>query len=105
MLPLTETEGLTDEQRDILAAVRSFVDAEIIPVASELDHTDTYPDDGGSDGKHRKAGPRGEQHGSDVVEPRERQQPEEQRIDENGRAHPYHHQEAEQHAREQDLAA
>jgi alkylation response protein AidB-like acyl-CoA dehydrogenase len=44
MLPLTETEGLTDQQRDILAAVRSFVDAEIIPVASELDHTDSYPD-------------------------------------------------------------
>jgi alkylation response protein AidB-like acyl-CoA dehydrogenase len=41
---LTETEGLTDLQRDILRAVREFVEAEIIPVASELDHSDTYPD-------------------------------------------------------------
>src|SRR5580692_8782832 len=44
MRHLTETEGLTDQQRDILAAVHTFVDAEIIPVATELDHTDTYPD-------------------------------------------------------------
>jgi alkylation response protein AidB-like acyl-CoA dehydrogenase len=41
---LTETEGLSELQRDILAAVREFVDSEIIPVASELDHSDTYPD-------------------------------------------------------------
>jgi alkylation response protein AidB-like acyl-CoA dehydrogenase len=44
MRHLTETEGLNDQQRDILAAIRAFVDAEIIPVATELDHTDTYPD-------------------------------------------------------------
>jgi len=44
MRRLTETDGLTDLQRDILGAVREFVDAEIIPVASELDHSDTYPD-------------------------------------------------------------
>ena len=44
MRRLTETDGLTDLQRDILGAVREFVDAEIIPVASELDHADTYPD-------------------------------------------------------------
>jgi alkylation response protein AidB-like acyl-CoA dehydrogenase len=44
MRRLTETDGLTDLQRDILVAVREFVDAEIIPVASELDHSDTYPD-------------------------------------------------------------
>jgi hypothetical protein len=30
---LTETDGLTDLQRDILGAVREFVEAEIIPVA------------------------------------------------------------------------
>jgi alkylation response protein AidB-like acyl-CoA dehydrogenase len=30
---LTETDGLTEVQRDILAAVREFVDAEILPVA------------------------------------------------------------------------
>jgi len=41
---LTETEGLTELQRDILRAVRDFTEAEIIPVASELDHTDTYPE-------------------------------------------------------------
>ena len=41
---LTETEGLTDLQRDILRTVRDFTEAEIIPVASELDHSDTYPD-------------------------------------------------------------
>ena len=43
MRDLTETEGLTDVQRDILAAVRAFVDSDIIPVATELDHSDTYP--------------------------------------------------------------
>jgi alkylation response protein AidB-like acyl-CoA dehydrogenase len=41
---LTETDGLTDLQRDILSAVRAFVDSEIIPVATELDHSDSYPD-------------------------------------------------------------
>jgi alkylation response protein AidB-like acyl-CoA dehydrogenase len=41
---LTETDGLTDLQQDILRAVREFVDAEIIPVAAELDRSDTYPD-------------------------------------------------------------
>src|ERR1700678_1899476 len=41
---LTETDGLTDVQRDILGAVREFVDAEVLPVATQLDHSDTYPD-------------------------------------------------------------
>jgi alkylation response protein AidB-like acyl-CoA dehydrogenase len=41
---LTQTDGLTDEQRDILGAVREFVDEEILPVATELDHADQYPD-------------------------------------------------------------
>src|SRR5579859_2796801 len=44
MARLTDTEGLTDLQRDILVAVREFVDAEILPVAGELDRSDTYPD-------------------------------------------------------------
>ena len=44
MRRLTETDGLTETQRDIITAVREFVDAEIIPVATELDHSDTYPD-------------------------------------------------------------
>jgi alkylation response protein AidB-like acyl-CoA dehydrogenase len=42
---LTETDGLTDVQRDILSAVREFVDTEILPVATELDHADEYPDE------------------------------------------------------------
>jgi alkylation response protein AidB-like acyl-CoA dehydrogenase len=41
---LTDTDGLTGLQRDILGAVREFVDAEILPVAGELDRSDTYPD-------------------------------------------------------------
>jgi alkylation response protein AidB-like acyl-CoA dehydrogenase len=44
MRRLTDTDDLTDLQRDILKAVRDFVDAEILPVATELDHSDTYPD-------------------------------------------------------------
>ncbi|MDL9938211.1 acyl-CoA dehydrogenase family protein [Gordonia sp. ABSL1-1] len=43
MSRLAQTLDLTDSQRDILAAVRGFVDREIIPVAQELEHTDTYP--------------------------------------------------------------
>ena len=45
MRRLTDTDGLTDVQRDILRTVRDFVDAEVIPVASELEHADAYPDD------------------------------------------------------------
>jgi alkylation response protein AidB-like acyl-CoA dehydrogenase len=41
---LIDTYDLTDLQREILQAVREFVDAEILPVASQLDHSDTYPD-------------------------------------------------------------
>ncbi len=40
---LAQTEGLTDVQEEILAAVRDFVDNEIIPVAQELEHADEYP--------------------------------------------------------------
>jgi alkylation response protein AidB-like acyl-CoA dehydrogenase len=43
MTRLTDTDGLTDVQQDILRAVRQFVDDEVLPVATELDHTDTYP--------------------------------------------------------------
>lgn len=43
MARLAQTEGLTEDQRDILAAVREFVDAEIIPVANDLEHADEYP--------------------------------------------------------------
>jgi alkylation response protein AidB-like acyl-CoA dehydrogenase len=40
---LQHTEGLTGDQKDILAAVRVFVDEQILPVATELEHKDEYP--------------------------------------------------------------
>ena len=40
---LARTDGLTDVQQEILATVRDFVEREIIPVASELEHADEYP--------------------------------------------------------------
>ena len=40
---LAQTDGLTEIQREILATVRDFVDKEIIPVATELEHKDEYP--------------------------------------------------------------
>ncbi len=40
---LCETEGLTEDQTEILKAVRTFVEKEILPVATELEHADTYP--------------------------------------------------------------
>jgi butyryl-CoA dehydrogenase len=36
---------LTTEQREIVAAVRDFVDRDVVPVASELEHRDEYPDE------------------------------------------------------------
>lgn len=35
--------SLTDEQAAIVAAVRTFVDKDVIPVASELEHADEFP--------------------------------------------------------------
>ncbi|MGH3025842.1 MAG: acyl-CoA dehydrogenase family protein, partial [Gaiellaceae bacterium] len=43
MARLASTEGLSEIQREILAAVHAFVDKEIIPVATELEHADEYP--------------------------------------------------------------
>ena len=43
MTRLAQTPGLTESQSDILGAVRTFVDKEIIPNAQELEHSDTYP--------------------------------------------------------------
>ena len=40
---LAQTDGLTDVQQEIIATVRSFVDKEILPVATELEHQDEYP--------------------------------------------------------------
>ncbi len=43
MARLAQTAGLTDVQQEILSTVRDFVDKEIIPVATELEHRDEYP--------------------------------------------------------------
>jgi alkylation response protein AidB-like acyl-CoA dehydrogenase len=40
---LAQTEDLTEVQREILATVRAFVDREVLPVATELEHRDEYP--------------------------------------------------------------
>ena len=40
---LAQTAGLTEVQVDILATVRSFVDKEILPYATELEHKDEFP--------------------------------------------------------------
>ncbi|MDQ1642291.1 MAG: hypothetical protein QOJ90_1642 [Actinomycetota bacterium] len=40
---LCETEGLSDIQIEILKTVRQFVDSKILPVATELEHADEYP--------------------------------------------------------------
>ena len=45
MPALAQTEGLTDIQVEILKAVRDFVDNEILPNASFLEHKDEYPAD------------------------------------------------------------
>src|SRR5256714_13397061 len=45
MARLARTPGLTDVQQDILAAVREFVDKEIIPHAQHLEHADEYPEE------------------------------------------------------------
>ena len=44
MARLCETEGLTDIQSEILKTVREFVDSEILPVATALEHADEYPE-------------------------------------------------------------
>src|SRR6476469_4292204 len=43
MTRLCQTEGLSEDQTEILKAVRQFVDEKIIPVATELEHKDEYP--------------------------------------------------------------
>src|SRR6476619_5832933 len=40
---LCQTDGLTDDQTEILKAVRTFVEEKILPVATELEHADEYP--------------------------------------------------------------
>ena len=43
MARLCETDGLTDDQTEILKTVRQFVEEKILPVATELEHKDEYP--------------------------------------------------------------
>jgi butyryl-CoA dehydrogenase len=44
MARLARTPGLTDVQQEILSTVRSFVDKEILPHATELEHKDEFPE-------------------------------------------------------------
>jgi alkylation response protein AidB-like acyl-CoA dehydrogenase len=43
MSRLCETDGLNEDQQEILKAVRTFVEDKILPVATELEHADEYP--------------------------------------------------------------
>src|SRR3954462_5040358 len=43
MARLCETDGLPEDQTEILKAVRTFVEEKILPVATELEHADEYP--------------------------------------------------------------
>jgi alkylation response protein AidB-like acyl-CoA dehydrogenase len=43
MARLAQTAGLTDIQREILSTVRTFVDKEILPYATDLEHKDEFP--------------------------------------------------------------
>jgi alkylation response protein AidB-like acyl-CoA dehydrogenase len=43
MSRLQQTDGLSEEQKELLKLVRRFVDEQIIPVAQELEHKDEYP--------------------------------------------------------------
>lgn len=45
MTKLCQTLGLTESQTEIIAAVRAFVDKEVIPNAAELERADVYPQD------------------------------------------------------------
>jgi len=41
---LAQTDGLTETQTEILSTVRSFVDKEILPYATDLEHKDEFPE-------------------------------------------------------------
>src|SRR5918995_2736084 len=40
---LARTDGLSDVQTEIVGTVREFVEKEILPVATDLEHADEYP--------------------------------------------------------------
>jgi alkylation response protein AidB-like acyl-CoA dehydrogenase len=42
---LQHTDGLTEDQVELLKLVREFVDEQILPVATRLEHADEYPTD------------------------------------------------------------
>jgi butyryl-CoA dehydrogenase len=44
MARLAQTDGLTDVQQEILSTVKSFVDKEILPYATDLEHKDEFPE-------------------------------------------------------------
>src|ERR1700710_918839 len=44
MARLAQTEGLTDVQQEILSTVKSFVEKEILPYATDLEHKDEFPE-------------------------------------------------------------
>ena len=44
MARLVYTEGLNEIQQEIISTVRSFVDKEIIPYATDLEHKDEFPE-------------------------------------------------------------
>ncbi|MEV3965553.1 acyl-CoA dehydrogenase family protein [Nocardia sp. NPDC050193] len=43
MSRLCSTDGLTEDQTEIIATVRTYVEKKILPVATELEHADEYP--------------------------------------------------------------
>ena len=45
MSRLQQTDGLTEEQTELVKLVREFVNEQIIPVATALEHKDEYPTD------------------------------------------------------------
>src|SRR5215217_3833511 len=42
---LAQTEGLTHEQRQMVDTVRDFVDRDVLPYATALEHADEFPED------------------------------------------------------------
>src|SRR3954466_677457 len=44
MARLAQTAGLTEVQTEILSAVKTFVDKEILQYATELEHKDEFPE-------------------------------------------------------------
>lgn len=45
MSRLQRTEGLTEDQAELIKLVREFVEEQILPVATEMEHKDEYPQD------------------------------------------------------------